>query len=261
MGGCLSSERGGEERTGVSLPNLNDFLNQPILKSGFHGSFPSSFNIYFFRPGGRKGSDHYLISCQKRQPIAPLYAFADVRGSAKHQIVLYAGTDENAPPFGFTSAEKMFGSISTVSIAGIPNGGNHVRPLKKLKSFATECISFEIKIGSKMESFEWRSDSVLKPVPNRGFGCTLLRTARGNEMVASWVDELNPEDESMLGTFRFHGSGVAGRLGPRWALTAVLSLLRINQQRNQGKITRIEMIEAAERLRFTGILSPADEKL
>jgi hypothetical protein len=55
----------------------------------------------------------------------------------------------------------------------------------------------------------------------------MARRLGREDVVARWVEELVPENESKLGTFRFETTAAIGDLGAFWSLAAVTSLLRI----------------------------------
>jgi hypothetical protein len=211
------------------------------------------FSITFaWNNDDKKSSTFFLIDESKEGQGMRLYAFSMNRKRIRHSLTLYAGTDvDSSSPLALAGG-TVTQSSSFIALPGsdsIDTSGseNRIETLQYNGSLRnlSELYSFSIPVGQsgatkledKNETFEWRSDSVLKR-NGRHQERRLIRlestATQGEEVVAVWTDDASPMTGNKLGAFEFLGSGATGELGEYWALMAVMSFIRIIEIRYPG---------------------------
>lgn len=264
----LFASRGNDKETNASSQTSSRIKewSQPALTPGFYGQFPFTFSIFFVESRKDKKTDYYVLATEDTQRVSPFKAISFHGGMAKHSITLHSGPTANSAPLALAGIEKRFHSTSIIALPALaagPGGAiNQVERLKYQGSLMNPEMPFSVAVGmpgsthQHTETFEWRSDPVVRGKPEKSLKRRLVRlsssTETGEDIVAIWIDELIPE-KSKLGTFCFQGSGATGELGQYWALMAVMTSIRISQMEWLASIVADNMIKGAVGLAGAGI--------
>lgn len=236
---------------------------QPNLRPGYFGTFPRTFSLYFLGPG--QGINAFFFAESRDSQIHPLNAITVHQGMVNVQAILHSGPHRDTPPLALAGLEKLFRSTTVIALPAYDHqdGGaavNQIVLLKDSGGIRFEKWQFSVPVGpqGRIETFEWRSTNSIQTGPDRPLERRLLRlstteTLGREDVLARWTDELVPEHESKLGTFRFENMEAMDALGASWALAAVMSLLRIVQATSEAKVAADGMLRAAGKLVAAGI--------
>ncbi|KAI0019751.1 hypothetical protein F4780DRAFT_793044 [Xylariomycetidae sp. FL0641] len=247
----------------VAVPQSSAPTTAPTYTSGADGKGDSKGGAAPAHPG-RKFPAALNAYYQKKPTLTfhlgesgarPLYAVRAHTGcSGKPQAVLHDGPSQAAadPPVLATArrASRWNNQLTVLMVPGDGGGGPETRVDMHAHSGWAKCrYAFSLPVGAdgREETFEWRRSrgDEVRALDGYRRGWKLVRLGassssddggkeeekeeeeeEGEEVVAAWA-----YNKSLSLTkawkFRFLGAGVAGELGPRWEVVALISALRV----------------------------------
>lgn len=239
-----------------SAPPLTEFP-KPVAPAS--RPFPAAFNVYTRSSwSGRR----YSLGEHDSNPLYALTLHSGLSGQP--HVVLHSGPDPEAPPLATADKASGFsrltGRVSMITLPALPNFGRDTteEPLECAAGFlhkTTYSFSIEVETGVpaagggalRREGFEWRAThgDEVKELGRCSRGWKLVRlhgeadgiggtravrdagtTSDGKEVVAVFGD-CSSGWRTKVAQFRFLGAATAGCLGPRFAIMAVITALRI----------------------------------
>lgn len=208
----------------VSAHEERDAAKAASIPPGFYGNFPSSLGLYYLGDGQDYKSLRFYLGTLD-QPAEKLYALTYHEAYGFRQMTLYSTLEFKPPVLAIAANEKRVSGNGLLTLPPLAEGQGHTFDERLKYNLRNNTHSFSAMIDRRAETFEWREDKQLKPKIRR-----LVRFA-GNEVetVALWREGSVPNRQGRLATFEFLGSGATGELGARWALMAVVSVLRVCQ--------------------------------
>jgi hypothetical protein len=240
------------EKSNVLVNEGEDWSTESIESSPsktISGRFPSTFNLY-----SELSLKHhtFYLGGEKSQRLYALSLHSGLFGKA--EIILHDGPERTDKPLATVKNDGIFSRHCIVNIPSFQNAkiGNVQEDLRFHYGLKATTCTFSVPIehgaSTYVENFEWRQSQgdEVKALSGWPVGLKLVRSeiatpsgkggknkdraigesSDGNEVVAVWAYQAKPS-MSKLGKFQFLGSGATGELGDHWAITAVVSVLRL----------------------------------
>lgn len=232
------------------------------MKPGSFGHFPTSFGLFYSKPGTDFLSQHFELAPRQDDddtaPRQPMFAVTFHKAPGAGQMTLYSTPQHGSAPIAIAVNERRYSDSASITLPsdsdGMPSSVEH---LKHAGFGATGKYMFHFH----GEEFVWREDSATKPTirrlvrpsststpassstPDRmsrigGAGAVLpgqedaiddhlLKPAAGArpDILATWTEGTVPNRKGMLAAMKFADNGVAAALGEYFVLLAVSSVL------------------------------------
>ena len=134
-------------------------------------------------------------------------------------------------------------TLPALSEAG--NAAPRVEKMKDKGSLTNEKYQFTVPVSTGGDqTFEWRLPDALKATPGVPKVRKLYQVGK-EEVLATWTQELNPEQQLAIGYFQFTNATHSGQFGPYWTLVAAASGIRIGQMQWEVSAAADQMIKGA----------------
>ena len=182
--------------------------------------FAPSFNVY------RLSWNTMTLGEQKMRPTHYVRRHTGLSGSPN--VVLHAGPAEDHPQLA-TLRTSLFQDKMTIAVP----------PVQDVTEMTNSTWVYRFRFGN--DTFEWRESqsAAVRALGASSQGWKLVRigararpghavSSDGFEIVAVWAP--TSWKGSKLASFSFLGSGAEGVLGPRWAVTVVVSALGLLEE-------------------------------
>lgn len=233
--GCFISK----ERTENPLPPSEKYLQaQPELCHGFYGNFPNTLHIYYTGYKKRSKAAYFIFVTENGGQRQPLYAIKFRMGNldTKSCVRLYSGTDRTSTTLSSSGTDKWNDPYSFISLPAASSAMSISQTERLMHKTGGDQSSFSIQTGERgngtmNELFCWQGKNMYLARGKDIEPWILVRDGNnaeaGNEIVATWAELEEMDDQGKIGTMYFQGSGATGELGDYWKLVSIAALLNL----------------------------------
>lgn len=232
------------------------------MASASDGNFPTTFGLFYSRPGLDYLSQHFELALRQEEgstePRQVLHAITFHKAPGAGQMTLYSTPQHGSAPLAIAVNERRYSSSASIILPG--GDGSNLNNTEHLRHTGFG-VNAKDAFHFHGEDFEWRQDSNSNPTIRRLVrprspstpaslstpdgnaprleGSTslagerdaiderLLKPATGSrpEVLATWTEGSVPNRQGMIAAIKFADNGIAAALGEYFVLLAVSSVL------------------------------------